>query len=81
MEKNMKNYITIMIINLIIIGCAVYEPIPGLCYTDKTGTYLCDRNEPMSTPEAAEVYQGMKTNYPNYDPELDSSATNFCPTK
>jgi len=28
-------------------GCAVYEPIPGLCYTDKTGTYLC--------PEEAET--------------------------
>lgn len=22
-------------------ACAVYEPLPGLCYTDKTGTYLC----------------------------------------
>tara|TARA_B100001105_G_C22373628_1_gene436218 strand:- start:1355 stop:1513 length:159 start_codon:yes stop_codon:yes gene_type:complete len=22
-------------------ACAVYQPIPGLCYTDKTGTYLC----------------------------------------
>jgi len=22
-------------------ACAVHEPLPGLCYTDKTGTYLC----------------------------------------
>ena len=22
-------------------GCAPFEPLPGLCYTDKTGTYLC----------------------------------------
>ena len=22
-------------------GCTIYEPLPGLCYTDKEGTYLC----------------------------------------
>ena len=22
-------------------GCAPLEPLPGLCYTDKKGTYLC----------------------------------------
>ncbi len=26
---------------LFMTACAVYEPLPGLCYTDKTGTYLC----------------------------------------
>ncbi len=26
---------------LFITSCAVHEPLPGLCYTDKTGTYLC----------------------------------------
>ena len=42
----MKNYMMIVIINLIIIGCAIYEPLPGLCYTDKTGTYVCPKEEP-----------------------------------
>ena len=23
-------------------GCQPFEPLPGLCYTDKTGTYICD---------------------------------------
>ena len=26
-------------------ACAVHKPIPGLCYTDKTGTYLCDEQD------------------------------------
>ena len=26
-------------------GCAPLEPLPGLCYTDKTGTYLCPKDE------------------------------------
>ena len=27
---------------LLFASCSVLEPLPGLCYTDKTGTYLCD---------------------------------------
>ena len=52
----MKNETTIKIIQRIIIpsafiltilmtACAVHKPIPGLCYTDKTGTYLCDEQD------------------------------------
>ena len=26
-------------------SCAPFEPVPGLCYTDKTGTYLCPKEE------------------------------------
>lgn len=26
-------------------GCTIHEPLPGLCYTDKTGTYLCPEEE------------------------------------
>jgi hypothetical protein len=26
---------------LLFSGCAPLEPLPGLCYTDKTGTYVC----------------------------------------
>ena len=33
-------------------GCSVHEPIPGLCYTDKTGTYLC---EPAANSQQHEV--------------------------
>ena len=49
--------VILFFVALFMSSCAVYEPLPGLCYTDKTKTYLCDRNKPMSTPEAAEVYQ------------------------
>ena len=33
-------------------GCSVHEPIPGLCYTDKKGTYLC---EPAANSQQHEV--------------------------
>lgn len=26
-------------------GCTIYEPLPGLCYTDKDGTYICDEGK------------------------------------
>ena len=54
----------IILFLLFFTGCAPFEPVPGLCYTDKTGTYICLKEE--------------KEECPNYDPELDSSATNFC---
>ena len=47
----MKNFMMITIIS-IIAGCAVYEPLPGLCYTDKTGTYLCP-TDPTNEPPIA----------------------------
>ncbi len=28
-------------------GCSAFEVLPGLCYTDKTGTYLCPEEEPI----------------------------------
>ena len=34
------------------VSCAVYEPIPGLCYTDKTGTYICIADKPLKKKEA-----------------------------
>jgi len=34
----MKN---LLIILLLLQGCSIHNPLPGLCYTDKTGTYLC----------------------------------------
>ena len=32
------------ILTIVMTACAVHEPLPGLCYTDKTGTYLCDEH-------------------------------------
>lgn len=34
-------------------GCAPFEVLPGLCYTDKDGTYLCpeDLTEELFEPE------------------------------
>jgi hypothetical protein len=34
-------YIGLVLMLLIITGCQVHNPLPGLCYTDKTGTYIC----------------------------------------
>jgi len=36
-------------------SCAPFEPIPGLCYTDKTGTYIC-----MDSEEHKEVIEQRK---------------------
>ena len=37
-------YVVIVLI-LILASCSVHKPLPGLCYTDKTGTYLCSDPE------------------------------------
>ena len=39
-----------LLILLLLVGCAPFEPIPGLCYTDKTGTYLCMEEEEKEEP-------------------------------
>ena len=37
-----------LILTIIATACAiVYEPLPGLCYTDKDGTYLCPEEEEL----------------------------------
>ena len=43
-----------LIILLLVVGCAPFEPIPGLCYTDKTGTYLCMEEEKEEPTKLAE---------------------------
>ena len=41
--------LSIFLISLLV-SCSVLNPLPGLCYTDKTGTYLCDENnQPRGT--------------------------------
>ena len=41
----MKNYMMMAIISFMITGCAAEIILPGLCYTDKAGTYLCPKEE------------------------------------
>jgi hypothetical protein len=66
----MNQLILALIIVLTITSCSTMEVLDGLCYNDREGTYLCpDLNK---TPEKE---------CPDYDPELDSSATNFCASR
>ena len=44
----MKN---LLIILLLLQGCSIHNPLPGLCYTDKTGTYLCPEEYPDEEPQ------------------------------
>jgi len=57
----------VLILLLLISGCATVEVVDGLCYTNKEGTYIClaekeviptPEKEIMSTPEAAEAVRG-----------------------
>jgi hypothetical protein len=46
-EFNWKSWIVVTIF-LLFVGCAqIYEPVQGLCYTDKTGTYVCRSYEAL----------------------------------
>ena len=48
-----------LIILILLVGCAPFEPIPGLCYTDKTGTYLCmekEEKEELSKWEECKIW-------------------------
>lgn len=46
----MKNYMMLVIISFIISGCATEIILPGLCYTDKTGTFLCPEIDEIKDP-------------------------------
>ncbi len=38
----------IFVLLIPIFGCAqMHHPLDGLCYTDKTGTYICPEEEPI----------------------------------
>ena len=39
-----------LILLLLLQGCTMFEPLPGLCYTDKEGTYVCpcDKDHPLA---------------------------------
>ena len=30
-----------VVMYFLLFSCSVHQPLPGLCYTDKTGTYIC----------------------------------------
>ena len=46
---------------LLMFGCSVHEPIPGLCYTDKKGTYLCDAAANSQQHEVPTSYEPENT--------------------
>ena len=67
-----RNWIPILAFVLLaiipIFGCSAIEILPGLCYTDKTGTYLCPEEEnlyidpvPMEydRPHNCSMYYGL----------------------
>ena len=35
------NSIVLICLLLFLFSCSIHKPLPGLCYTDKDGTYLC----------------------------------------
>ena len=37
----------IILLILLLTSCSVYQPLEGLCYTDKKGTYICPKEEWM----------------------------------
>ena len=39
-------YTLLLIMLLVPMGCSHIEVLPGLCYTDKDGTFLCREPEP-----------------------------------
>ena len=48
LKKGTRKWLALMIIlgiGLMLVSCKVHEPLEGLCYTDKRGTYLCEETE------------------------------------
>lgn len=46
-----------------IFGCAqIYNPLPGLCYSDKTGSYVC-LNKPTDIPKYDRNFNCMNNFY------------------
>jgi hypothetical protein len=39
-----------LLLLLLLQGCTIFEPLEGLCYTDKEGTYICpcDKDHPLA---------------------------------
>ena len=35
-----------VVMYFLLFSCSVLHPLPGLCYTDKTGTYICPKEIP-----------------------------------
>ena len=49
---------------LLLVSCTVLQPLPGLCYTDKTGTYLCDAAANSQQHEVPTSYEPNSTKTP-----------------
>jgi len=60
-----KLWIVLMTAIVMLVGlssCSVHEPLPGLCYTEKTGSYMCNEDK---SPYVGE--QDMEELQPIYD--------------
>lgn len=53
-KKKMKLILSLITISILLSSCATEIILPGLCYTDDKGTFLCpeiDRVKPPISPE------------------------------
>ena len=57
-------WIGIAILIVLFTSCAPLEPLPGLCYTDKTGTYLCHAPANSQQHEVPTSYEPKSTKTP-----------------
>jgi len=50
---------TILCLLILVSGCSPLEVLPGLCYKDKTGTYLCPpEKSPLDEEERQSTTSG-----------------------
>ncbi len=70
MEKNLKKgsrkylaALIVLFIGLMLISCSTQVVLPGLCYDDTTGTYLC----PEQIPEIKRDLDDMEEFEPIYE--------------
>ena len=58
------NSIVVICLLLFLFSCSALEVLPGLCYTDKDGTYLCpcspENQLKCKIEDAVDDYVGMK---------------------
>ena len=52
-----------LIVPIVLLGCQPLQIIHGLCYTDKTGTYLCP-------PPTSQQHEVLTSHEPKKHPEL-----------
>ena len=63
-DEQLKAPLSIILTFIFVIGftmlmtsCSTIEVLPGLCYNDKEGTYLCPKEQEKPKPELRETYK------------------------